>query len=94
MQGKIGNNISKPIRQIRNTTLLPMGRMAMRTIINPKMEKLMADGADLTKEYNMGNVGNAGSTGDLDRFPAGAGQISALIKQIKSVKVIIEGMVA
>jgi enoyl-[acyl-carrier protein] reductase II len=33
-----------------NTILLPRGPVAMRTIINPKMEKLMADGADLAKE--------------------------------------------
>jgi len=76
------------------TTLLPMGRMAMRTIINPKMEKLMADDADLTKEYNMGNAGKAWTTGNFDLFPAGAGQISALIKQIKPVKDIIQEMIA
>ncbi|NVM25790.1 MAG: nitronate monooxygenase [Desulfobacterales bacterium] len=76
------------------TTLLPMGGMAMRTIINPKMDKLMASGADLTKEYNMGDAGKAWSAGDFDLFPAGGGQISALIKEIKPVKDIIEGMVS
>ena len=76
------------------TTLLPMGGMAMRTIINPKMGKLMASGADLTKEYNMGDAGKAWSAGDFDLFPAGGGQISALIKEIKPVKDIIEGMVS
>jgi enoyl-[acyl-carrier protein] reductase II len=76
------------------TTLLPMGGMAMRTIINPKMNELMASGADLTQEYNMGNAGEAWSTGDFDSFPAGAGQISALIKEIKPVKDIIEGMMS
>ena len=76
------------------TTLLPMGRMAMRTIINAKMGELMASGADLGKEYNMGNTGKAWTTGDFDLFPAGAGQISALIKEIRPVKQIIESMVA
>jgi len=75
------------------TTLLPMGNMAMRTIINPKMNELMASGADLTKEYNMMNAGKAWKTGDFDLFPAGGGQISALIKEIKPVKAIIEDMV-
>ncbi len=75
------------------TTLLPMGGMTIRTIINPKMERLMASEADLTLEYNMGNAGKAWSTGDFDLFPAGAGQISALIKEIKPVKAIIEDMV-
>jgi enoyl-[acyl-carrier protein] reductase II len=76
------------------TTLLPMGGMAMRTIINPKLTKLMAAGADLSQEYNMMNAGKAWSTGDFDLYPAGAGQISALIKGISPVKDIIEGMVS
>ena len=76
------------------TTLLPMGGMAMRTIINPKLAKLMAAGADLTQEYNMMNAGKAWSTGDFDLYPAGAGQVSALIKEIRPVKDIIEGMVS
>jgi enoyl-[acyl-carrier protein] reductase II len=75
------------------TTLLPMGGMAMRTIINPKLAKLMAAGADLTQEYNMMNAGKAWTTGDFDLYPAGAGQVSALIKEIRPVKDIIEGMV-
>jgi enoyl-[acyl-carrier protein] reductase II len=76
------------------TTLLPMGGMAMRTIINPKLAKLMAASADLTKEYNMLNAGKAWSTGDFDLYPAGAGQVSALIKEIKPIKDIIEEMVS
>jgi enoyl-[acyl-carrier protein] reductase II len=71
-----------------------MGRMAMRTIINPKMGELMASGADLAKEYSLSNRGKAWATGDFDLFPAGAGQVSALIKEIKPVKDIIEGMVS
>lgn len=76
------------------TTLLPMGGMAMRTIINPKLAKLMAAGADLTQEYNMMNAGKAWTTGDFDLYPAGAGQVSALIKEIRPVKDIIESMVS
>jgi enoyl-[acyl-carrier protein] reductase II len=76
------------------TTLLPIGGMAMRTIINPKMGELMASGVDLTREYNMANAGEAWSTGNFDLFPAGAGQISALINEIKPVKDIIEGLVS
>lgn len=76
------------------TTLLPMGGMAMRTIINPKMRQLIASGADLTKEYNLMNAGPAWRKGDFDLFPAGAGQASALIKKIKPVKDIIEEMVS
>lgn len=77
-----------------NTTLLPMGGMAMRTIINPKMAQLMASGADLGKEYNMMNAGKAWREGDFDLFPAGAGQASALIRKIKPVKDIIAEMIS
>jgi enoyl-[acyl-carrier protein] reductase II len=76
------------------TTRLPMGGMAMRTIINPKLGELMATGADLSQEYNLMNAPEAWTTGNFDLFPAGGGQISALIKEIKPVKDIIEGMVA
>jgi enoyl-[acyl-carrier protein] reductase II len=76
------------------TTLLPISGMAMRTIINPKLGELMVSGVDLTQEYNMKNAFEAWSTGDFDLFPAGAGQISALIKEIRPVKDIIEEMVS
>ncbi|MBN1615193.1 MAG: nitronate monooxygenase [Deltaproteobacteria bacterium] len=76
------------------TTLLPMGGMAMRTIMNPKMGQLIASGADLAKEYSMMNAGRAWREGDFDLFPAGAGQVSALIKKIKPVKDIIEEMIS
>jgi enoyl-[acyl-carrier protein] reductase II len=76
------------------TTLLPMGRMAMRTIINPKMGELIASGADLTQQYNMTDAGEAWRSGNFDLFPAGAGQVSALIKKIRPVKEIIAEMVS
>jgi enoyl-[acyl-carrier protein] reductase II len=54
----------------------------------------MVSGADLAQEYNMMDAGTAWSNSDFDLFPAGAGQISALINEIKPVKDIIEGMVS
>ena len=54
----------------------------------------MASGGDLSQEYYMKNAFEAWSTGDFDLFPAGAGQISALIKEIRPVKDIIEEMVS
>lgn len=76
------------------TALLPMGGMAMRSIINPKLSMLMARGADLTQEYSMMNAGKAWTTGDFDLYPAGAGQVSALINEIRPVKDIIESIVS
>jgi enoyl-[acyl-carrier protein] reductase II len=76
------------------TTLLPLGGKTMRTILNPKLSQLMASGADLTREYNMANAGKAWRSGDFDLFPAGGGQVSALIREIKPVRSIIEEMVS
>jgi enoyl-[acyl-carrier protein] reductase II len=42
----------------------------------------------------MMNAGKAWTTGDFDLYPAGAGQVSALIKEIRPVKDIIESMVS
>lgn len=76
------------------TIRLPLGPMAMRAIVNPKLQGLMASGADLSQEYNLMNAGAAWKQGDFDLFPAGAGQVSALIKKIRPVKDIIQEMVS
>lgn len=76
------------------TALLPLGNMTMRAVINPKLEELIRSGKDFNGEYDLKNSYQAWQTGDFDLFPAGAGQISALIKKIRPVKEIIEGMVA
>ncbi len=76
------------------TMLLPIGGMSMRSIINPKLSDLIANQADLTKEYNMMNAPGAWNSGDFDLFPAGAGQISALIKKVKPVKDIVQEMIS
>ena len=76
------------------TTLLPLGRMTMRTIINQKLGELMVSGKDYSQEYNLNDSYQAWSNGNFDLFPAGAGQISALIKEIRPIKDVIEGMVA
>jgi enoyl-[acyl-carrier protein] reductase II len=49
---------------------------------------------DLSQAYNMMNMGQAWRSGDFDLFPAGGGQVSAAIKEIKSVKYIIDEMVS
>ena len=76
------------------TIRLPVGGMGMRTIINPKLSELLAAGADLNQEYNLMYAPQAWTDGDFDLFPAGAGQVSALIKEIKPIKDIIAEMVA
>lgn len=76
------------------TTRLALGGMAMRTIINPKLNELLAAGTDLNQEYNLMNAPQAWLDGDFDLFPAGAGQVSALINEIKPIKDIIAEMLA
>jgi len=77
------------------TMLLPQGGMCMRVLINAKLAGKMADpAANLMQEYKMTNAGRAWNTGDFDLFPAGGGQVAALIREIKPVKAIIEEMVA
>jgi enoyl-[acyl-carrier protein] reductase II len=77
------------------TTLLPLGSMKMRTIINEKLRALMKDpNADLAAEYNYMNAAKAWTTGDFDLFPAGAGDVSALIRDVKPAADIIREMVS
>lgn len=78
-----------------DTTLLPLGNMMMRVIVNPKLREQMNDPEkDLAGEYNLMNVPEAWGTGNFDLFPAGGGPVAALIREIKSVKEIIEEMVS
>jgi enoyl-[acyl-carrier protein] reductase II len=77
------------------TTLIPRGNIRTRVIINPKLqEKLDTPNVDLSQEYDFSNSSKAWMTGDFDLFPAGGGQVSALINEIKPVKAIIEEMVS
>jgi enoyl-[acyl-carrier protein] reductase II len=72
-----------------------LGGMNVRIIINPRLaEKMNDSNIDLSQEYNMMNMGKAWRSGDFDLFPAGGGQVSASITEIKSVKDIIEEMVS
>jgi enoyl-[acyl-carrier protein] reductase II len=77
------------------TTLLPLGGMNVRIIMNPRLAEKMNDPSiDLSREYSMMNMGKAWRSGDFDLFPAGGGQVSASITEIKSVKDIIVEMVS
>ncbi len=77
------------------TTLVPLKNMKMRVIPNKKLIDLSADPTfDLSQEYNLMNAPKGWMSGDFDLFPAGAGQVAALIKEIKPVKVIIDEMVS
>jgi len=78
-----------------DTILLPLGKMKIRSIINPRLKEQIGDPSiDLLQEYNFQDAPKAWNSGNFDLFPAGAGQVSALINEIKPAKGIIEEMVS
>jgi enoyl-[acyl-carrier protein] reductase II len=77
------------------TILIPLKRMNMRAVLTLVLKKQMSEpGFDLTGRYRLEDVPKAWGTGDFDLFPAGGGQVAALIKEVKPVKAIIEEMVS
>jgi enoyl-[acyl-carrier protein] reductase II len=76
------------------TELLPVDNMMMRAIITPELRaRIQSPGFDVKKEFRLANASKAWNSAEFDLVPAGAGEVSALIKDIKSVKEIIEEMV-
>lgn len=76
------------------TELLPVDNMMMRAIITPELrEKIQSPGFDMRKEFRLANASKAWNSAEFDLVPAGAGEVSALIRDIKSVKEVIEEMV-
>lgn len=77
------------------TKLLPVDNMMMRAIITPELrERIESPEFDIKKEFQLKNASQAWNTGDFSLVPAGAGQVSALIKDIKPVAEIINEMVS
>ncbi len=76
------------------TTLLPVQKVLMtRAVITPTLEKLIAEHPhDLEEALQYGDRIQAWDRGDYENAIAGAGQVGALIKDIPSVKHIIEEM--
>jgi len=76
------------------TNLLPVDYLMMRAIITPELrERLNSPDFDIHKEFKLANASKAWDSADFDLVPAGAGQVSALIRDIKPVEEIIKEMV-
>lgn len=76
------------------TELLPVENLMMRAIITKEIKDLISSpGFDIKKEFQLKNADKAWNSADFDLVPAGAGQVSALINEIKPVKEIIEEMI-
>lgn len=77
------------------TVLLNLGNMNMRVIRNPKLEKEMNDPqVKMSERYSLFDAPKGWLAGDLDLFPAGAGQVAALIREVKTVREVIEELVS
>ncbi len=77
------------------TTLLPTRNMTTRAVITPGIRKLMEDpSVDMSEAMGKMDRVGAWDAGDFDNAVAGGGQVSALIRDIKSVKEIIDEMVS
>lgn len=76
------------------TMRVPLGSMSMRSIIDSKLGELAESATDLSKVYNLQDAGKAWREGNFELFPAGGGQVSALIDRVKPVKEIIQEMVS
>jgi enoyl-[acyl-carrier protein] reductase II len=76
------------------TELLPVDNMMMRAIITPELRaKIQSPGFDMKKEFKLANASKAWNSAEFDLVPAGAGEVSALIKDVKNVREIIDEMV-
>ena len=49
---------------------------------------------DLVEEYDFKDASKAWNSGDFEIFPASAGEVSALIKDVKPIGEVIEEMVS
>lgn len=76
------------------TVLIPLGnqRLAQRMILTPWMKKRLTEIPAETIADELDR--NPDATGNYERAAFGAGQIGALIKEIKPIKTIIEEMVS
>ena len=78
-----------------NTRVVNLGRIQVRALLTPLVEKVLEGESQLSfSDFTQKNVEAAWIDGELDAFPVPAGQIAAMSKEIKSVREIIEGMVA
>jgi enoyl-[acyl-carrier protein] reductase II len=76
------------------TELLPVENLMMRAIMTDKIKNIInSPGFDIKKEFQLKNAEKAWNSADFDLVPAGAGQVSALINEVRTVKEIIDEMV-
>ncbi len=77
------------------TELVPVANMNVRAIMTPSLkEKLLDPSYEKGKLFGLNEIEKAWTGGDFEIAPPGAGQVCALIRDVKSVKEIIDEMVS
>lgn len=77
------------------TALLPVRNMMTRAVVTPGIRRLMDDpSVDLAEAMKKIDRVGAWDAGDFDNAVAGGGQVSALIREVRPVKEIIDEMVS
>jgi len=74
------------------TALFPLGKMNVRGIITPYIQKRIDSGEALS--FTFEDIGKAWYNGDFTQAPPGAGQTAALISSIQPVGEVIREMVS
>jgi len=78
-----------------NTRLVNLGRIQVRALRTPLVEQVLAGEAKVSfADFTPKNVEAAWIEGKLEVFPVSAGQIAGMIREVKSVRQIIEEIVA
>lgn len=79
----------------KGTTLFPLGNgLAARVIITARLREAIEKGCgDIAGMYDASRITEAWEEGNFELFPAGAGQTSSLIREIKPVREIVSEMV-
>ncbi|MBU2550948.1 MAG: nitronate monooxygenase family protein [Proteobacteria bacterium] len=82
------------VRAAENQTLLiPMGRGLARVIRTPFVDQRIESGEGVSMEELRARQARVYCEGDLEAGPVGAGQVAGLIREVRSVRDIVEDMV-
>ncbi len=78
-----------------NTRLVDLGRMQVRALSTPLVEKILAEPGPVDySRVTADQVEASMIKGDFEKYPVPAGQVAGLIGEVKQVRQIIESMVA
>lgn len=77
-----------------DTVLIPRGRVRVRVLRTPLAERLMGKPPEIASAPHPDALEEAYIRGNLDANPLAAGEIAGMVREVKSVREIIEEMVS